>query len=273
MKSYDLTQRRPDTEVGQLPYLNRTNTGSPPAGKGYSIVEETISSILATVVLGLVVSGFYPLLIWGIGQGLFNHQANGSLIVAADGKTVLGSELLGQNFGGKQYFNPRPSAAGAAGYDPTASGGTNLGPTSDKLVNGQHKKDAAGKPVNDPTNYDGIKDLVAAYRAANGLQETDAVPADAVTRSGSGLDPHISVANASLQVARVARERNLDEAAVRQLLNKYTEGRDLSVFGEARVNTLLLNLALDGKLPHTAGTDHGAGGKLTSIKDVDVTAP
>jgi K+-transporting ATPase ATPase C chain len=249
MKTYDLTQRRPQTDQGQLLYMNRAGDDRPISGKGYSIIQETISSILATVVLGIVVSGFYPLLMWGIGQGLFNHQANGSLIVAADGKTVLGSALLGQNFGGKQYFNPRPSAAGAAGYDPTASGGTNLGPTSDKLVNGQHKKDAAGKPVNDPSNYDGIKDLVPAYRSANGLKDTDAVPADAVTRSGSGLDPDISVDNALLQLPRVARERNLDEAAVRRLLDKYTTGRDLGVFGEARVNTLLLNLALDGKLP------------------------
>ena len=216
--------------------------------KTYSIIEETISSILATVVLAVVVSGLYPLLVWGLGQGLFHHQANGSLIVAADGKTVLGSELLGQNFGGKTYFNPRPSAAGAAGYDPTASSGTNLGPTSDKLVNGQHKKDAAGNVVNDPSNYDGIKDLVAAYRVANGLKDADAVPADAVTRSGSGLDPHISVANAALQFPRVARERNMAPAAVQRLLDKYTEGRDLGLFGEARVNVLRLNLALDGKL-------------------------
>ncbi len=248
MKTYDLTQRRPDGDKGQFNYINQAGHSLPASGKGYSLVEETISSILATIVLAVVVSGFYPLLIWGLGQGLFQHQANGSLIMAADGKTVLGSALLGQNFGGKQYFNPRPSAAGAAGYDPTASGGTNLGPTSDKLVNGQHKKDAAGKPVNDPSNYDGIKDLVPAYRTANGLKDTDAVPADAVTRSGSGLDPHISVANALLQLPRVARERNLDVATVQQMVNKYTEGRDWGLFGEARVNTLLLNLALDGKL-------------------------
>ena len=253
MKTYDLNQRASEVENGQLPYRDRPETSYPVSGKGYSIVEETISSILATVVLGIVVSGFYPLLIWGIGQGLFHHQANGSLVVAADGQTVLGSELLGQNFGGKQYFNPRPSAAGAAGYDPTASSGTNLGPTSDKLVNGQHKKDASGKVVNDPSNYDGIKDLVAAYRSANGLKDTDAVPADAVTRSGSGLDPAISVSNALLQLPRVARERKLDEAVVRQTLDKYTEGRDLGVFGEPRVNTLLLNLALDGKLPAEGG--------------------
>ena len=250
MKAYDLSQRRPNTNAGLLLQTDRAGAGTPVTpGKGYSIIEETISSVLATVVLAVVVSGLYPLLIWGLGQSLFNHKANGSLIVAADGKTVLGSELLGQNFGGKTYFNPRPSAAGAAGYDPTASSGTNLGPTSDKLVNGQHKKDAAGNVVTDPSNYDGIKDLVAAYRTANGMKETDPVPADAVTRSGSGLDPHISVANAALQLSRVARERKMDEAAVRQLIDKYTEGRDLGVFGEPRVNVLLLNLALDGKVP------------------------
>ena len=218
----------------------------------YSVWHELLTSLLATVVLGVIVSGLYPLVVWGLGQGLFHHKANGSLIVAADGTTVLGSELLGQNFGGKQYFNPRPSAAGAAGYDPTASGGTNLGPTSDKLINGQHKKDAAGKDVADPSNFDGIKDLVAAYRAANGLKDTDAVPADAVTRSGSGMDPHISVANALLQVPRVARERGKSPEEVRQLVDRYTQGRDLGIFGEPHVNTLLLNLALDGKLPSVA---------------------
>ena len=128
MKTYDLTQRRPNGDSGLLMQTDRAGASLPaPTGKGYSLIEETISSVLATVVLAVVVSGLYPLLIWGIGQGLFNHQANGSLIVAADGKTVLGSALLGQNFGGKTYFNPRPSAAGAAGYDPTASSGTNLG--------------------------------------------------------------------------------------------------------------------------------------------------
>ena len=233
--------------------MKSSEVSSAAAGGGDpSLVRETVSAVLATVVLAVVVSGLYPLVIWGLGQGLFHHKANGSLIVAADGTTVLGSELLGQNFGGKQYFNPRPSAAGAAGYDPTASGGTNLGPTSDKLVNGQHRKDADGKPVSDPGNFDGVKDLVAAYRTANGLQETDPVPADAVTRSGSGLDPHISVANALLQIPRVARERGKSPDEVRKLVDRYTEGRDLGVFGEARVNTLLLNLALDGKLASVA---------------------
>ena len=226
-----------------------TDTVPPVVMEDDSLLGETVRSLVATVVLGVVVSGLYPLVVWGIGQSLFRHQANGSLIVAADGKTVLGSELLGQNFGGKQYFNPRPSAAGAAGYDPTASGGTNLGPTSNKLINGQHKKDAAGNALNDPSNFDGVKDLVAAYRTANGLKASDAVPADAVTRSGSGLDPDISVANAALQVPRVARERGQSEDEVRRTVARYTRGRDLGVFGEARVNTLLLNLALDGKLP------------------------
>ncbi len=253
MKTSDLTQRRPGTDQSSSIQTDRAGASVPSPAHDYSLLNETLTSILATVVLGLVVSGLYPLVVWGLGQGLFHHKANGSLVIAADGTTVLGSELLGQNFGGKQYFNPRPSAAGAAGYDPTASGGTNLGPTSDKLINGQHKKDATGKDVVDPSNFDGIKDLVAAYRSSNGLKETDAVPADAVTRSGSGLDPHISVANALLQIPRVARERGRSADEVRQLVDKYTEGRDLGLFGEPHVNTLLLNLALDGKLPSVAG--------------------
>ena len=224
-----------DTSPSLLIQTDRAGAGTPIPGKDYSLVEETISSVLATVVLGLVVSGLYPLLVWGLGQGLFNHKANGSLILAADGKTVLGSELLGQNFGGKTYFNPRPSAAGAAGYDPTASGGTNLGPTSDKLINGQHKKDAAGNAVNDPSNFDGIKDLVAAYRTANGLKDTDPVPADAVTRSGQRHGPaHLAwptrCCNSRAWRASAASRRT----EVRQkLVDKYTEGRDLGVFGEA----------------------------------------
>ncbi len=251
MQTSNPAKRRVNSDEAPL-RTDRQVANLPAADGGYSLARETISALLATLVLGLVVSGLYPLVVWGLGQGLFKHKADGSLVMAADGQTVLGSELLGQNFSGKQYFNPRPSAAGAAGYDPTASGGTNLGPTSDKLINGAHKKDAAGQPVNDPSNFDGIKDLVAAYRTANGLKETDPVPADAVTRSGSGLDPHISVENARLQLPRIARERGKSEDEVRQLVDKYTEGRDLGVFGEARVNTLLLNLALDGKLPSPA---------------------
>ena len=246
--------RSPVAENGRprgtpYPVTTTTPAAGPTVDPGYSFLGELKSSILATVVLGVIVSGLYPLIVWGLGQGIFKQKANGSLITAADGSTILGSSLIGQNFSGKNYFNPRPSAAGAAGYDPTASGGTNLGPTSDKLINGQHKKDAAGKDVNDPTNFDGVKDLVAAYRTANGLKDTDPVPADAVTRSASGMDPSISIANARLQVPRVAAERKLDPAAVQALVDKHTRGRDLGIFGEPAVNTLTLNLELDGKLP------------------------
>src|ERR1700677_1960651 len=158
-----------------------------------NLFAEIIRSIGATVVFVIILCGLYPLIVFGAGQLLFKHKADGSLIVSKDGK-IIGSEWIGQNFTLKQYFHPRPSAAGN-GYDPTSSGGTNLGPTSDKLINGVHVKDAAGKDVNDPSNFDGIKDLATAYRADNGLKDTDLVPADAVTRSASGLDPHISVKN------------------------------------------------------------------------------
>ncbi len=198
---------------------------------------------LVTAVFIVLLCGAYPLAVWAGAQLLFPKQANGSLITDADG-TVRGSRLLAQNFGSDRYFQPRPSAAGT-GYDATSSGGTNYGPTSAKLANGSHAKDAAGKNVDDPGNFDGIKDLVAAYRTANGLKETDPVPADAVTRSGSGLDPHISVANARLQAARVARARGLSLAAVEALIVAHTEDRDLGVLGEARVNVLTLNLAMD----------------------------
>ena len=148
----------------------------------------------------------FPAVITAIAQALFPHQANGSLI-EQDGR-VVGSELIGQSFSAPGYFHPRPSAAGS-GYDASASGGTNLGPTSDKLINGIHKKLPDGE--DDPGNYDGIRDLAAAYRKENGLPDNAPVPADAVTRSASGLDPHISPANAALQVARVARARGLPE--------------------------------------------------------------
>jgi len=181
-------------------------------------------AIVATLVLAVICCGLYPLIVFGISQLLFPHQANGSLITAADG-TIRGSKLLGQSFSDAKYFHPRPSAAGN-GYDATSSGGSNLGPTSQKL------KDA-------------IKDRIADYRKENGLAHTDAVPADAVTASGSGLDPEISLPNAELQIPRVAKARALSEDKVRELVHQNTDGRDLGVFGDPGVNVLQLNLVLD----------------------------
>jgi K+-transporting ATPase ATPase C chain len=186
---------------------------------------EIRGAVFATVVLAVVCCGLYPLVVFGIAQVAFRDQANGSLIVGQDG-TVRGSRLLGQGFTGEKYFHPRPSAAGN-GYDAANSSGSNLGPTSQKL-------------------NDAVKERLETYRKENGLKETDAVPADAVTASGSGLDPHISVRNAELQAARVAKARKLEETAVRKLLQQHTERADLGVLGEPGVNVLQLNLALDG---------------------------
>lgn len=186
-------------------------------------------AIMSTVVLAIVCCGLYPVVVWGIAQVAFKDKADGSLIVAKDGR-VRGSSLLGQNFTGEKYFHPRPSAAGANGYDAASSSGSNLGPTSQKL------KDA-------------VKDRIAAYRAAEGLPEGEAVPADAVTASGSGLDPHISVRNAELQSARVAKARQLTLDKVRELIRANTAEPGLRIFGDAGVNVLTLNLALDSLSP------------------------
>ena len=185
---------------------------------------ELKTSVLLTAVLVVLLCGAYPLAVWVGAQALFPGKANGSLIVDQDG-AVRGSALLAQNFSSEKYFQPRPSAAGT-GYDATSSSGTNLGPTSQKLA-------------------DSIKAAVAAYRTANGLVADAPVPADAVTSSGSGLDPHISVANAELQALRVARTRGLPLESVRTLIARHTADRDLGVLGEPGVNVLLLNLALD----------------------------
>jgi len=190
-------------------------------------LKELWTAIVATVILCLVVSGVYPVVIWGLGQGLFPHQANGSLI-ERNGQSV-GSELLAQGFSGARYFHPRPSAAGT-GYDPLNSGGSNLGPTSQKLI-------------------DGIKANAAQYRQENGLGAEAVVPADAVTASGSGLDPHISIQNARLQIPRVAKERGLTEDAVRAQVAKATEQPFLGIGGDPGVNVLKLNIALDAGVP------------------------
>lgn len=185
---------------------------------------EARRSVLAVAVLAVVLCGLYPLAAWILAQGLFPGRANGSLI-ARDG-VVVGSSLIGQRFSGPEYFHPRPSAAGQ-GYDGGRSGGTNLGPLSKALA-------------------ETVRDRIAAYRAENGLGASIPIPADAVTASASGLDPHISPENARLQAPRVARVRGLAEADVRARIEACTEGRALVILGEPRVNVLRLNLALDG---------------------------
>jgi K+-transporting ATPase ATPase C chain len=179
-----------------------------------------ISLVFFTVLCGLA----YPLLITGVAQGVFPRQANGSLITR-DGE-IVGSSLVGQNFSGPEYFHPRPSAAGADGYDGGASSGSNLGPSSAAL-------------------FERVTEGVATVRETNGLDDDARVPVDAVTTSASGLDPHISPAYAELQVARVAEERGLDESVVRDLVNENRDNALLFVAGEPRVNVLRLNLALD----------------------------
>lgn len=199
-------------------------------------------SIVVTIFFVIFTGLLFPAAIWAIGQAAFPKQANGSLIKNAKGE-VIGSELIAQGFAKPEYFHPRASAAGN-GYDPTSSGGTNLGPTSDKLINGIHKKLPDGK--DDPGNFDGIKDLAAAYRKENDLPDNQPIPADAATRSASGLDPHISPANAYVQAKRVAAARHMTEDQVKKLIDDNTEGRFLGLYGEPAVNVLRLNLALDG---------------------------
>ncbi|MBI5831227.1 MAG: K(+)-transporting ATPase subunit C [Armatimonadetes bacterium] len=177
-----------------------------------------------TIVLALLTGVVYPLAITAAARLAFPYSANGSLLRDARGR-VVGSALLGQRFGSPRYFQPRPSAAGD-GYDAAASAGSNLGPTSRKLA-------------------DAMAERVAAYRQLNGLAATQPVPADAVTASASGLDPHISPANAYLQVARVARERGLSVEQVGRLVARHTQPRQLGFLGEPRVNVLRLNLDLD----------------------------
>jgi len=190
-----------------------------------SIINELRISIIATVCLAVVLCGVYPAVVWLGAQGLFPDQAAGSL-VSVKGQTV-GSTLLAQPFTGPGYFHPRPSAAGS-GYDAANSGGSNLGPTSRKLI-------------------DAVKERTIAYRKENNLAPADVIPVDAVTASASGLDPHISVKNALMQAGRVAKARSIGEERLRTMILARTEGRDMGIFGEPRVNVFLLNLDIDGK--------------------------
>lgn len=188
------------------------------------LLREFKVSALVTVALVILLCGVYPLVVWGIAQIAFPSQANGSL-VARQGQ-IVGSDLIAQNFTGPQYFHPRPSAAGDTGYDGTSSGGSNLGPLSGKLV-------------------DQVKERIAAYRTENHLAPDNLIPADAVTASGSGLDPHISLKNAEIQARRVTAARGLSPAQVANLIETCTDGPGLGFLGEPGVNVLKLNLALD----------------------------
>ncbi len=197
-------------------------------------------ALLLNLVFILVCGLAFPAVVTGIAQTVFPRQANGSL-VTQDGK-VVGSEIIGQGFAKPEYFHPRPSAAGS-GYDAANSSGTNLGPTSDKLINGipDDPKTEADE------SFDGVKQLAAKYRTENGLAADAVVPADAVSRSASGLDPHISPKNAELQASRVAKARKMDEAKVRELIAANTDKPFAGVFGDPGVNVLRLNRALDGR--------------------------
>jgi len=190
-----------------------------------TLLEHLRISLVSTLVLAVILCGVYPLVVWGIAQAFFPDQANGSLVYR--GRTVVGSALIGQDFKEPAYFHPRPSAAGK-GYDAASSGGSNFGPISKAFL-------------------EAVAERVKVYRLENGLPEDLQVPADAVTASASGLDPHVSIQNAILQVPRVARARRLDEETVLRLVREHTEGPDLGIFGETRVNVLLLNLDLDRK--------------------------
>ena len=182
-----------------------------------------LAPIRISITLLLLLGGLYPMVIVGAGQVLFHHQAQGSIITNSDGMPV-GSELIGQAFDKDIYFHPRPSAAGADGYDATSSGGSNLGPTNQKLID-RVKRDAEALRGENPS-----------------LQR---LPADLLTASFSGLDPDISVDGAMAQVPRVAKARSLPESQVAALVQSHITGRDLGIFGERRVNVLKLNMALD----------------------------
>ena len=291
---------------------------------GGSLLGHIWASIGVTIVLGVICCAIYPAVVWGLGQALFPHQANGSLLTkdgsfTTDDKQAVGSALIGQPFTAPQYFHPRPSAANnsagpsyapTGGYDATSSGGTNYGPLSDELINGATTQPsvAAGTttaPSTQPSEvlaYDGVRlrtihyaidnnisfklYQVAAdgtkteaplknYQNADGsLKDTalvdafphsgatagliaadfsELIPGDAVTASGSGLDPHISPANANIQADRVATARHASVDVVKKLIAQYTDGPDLGFLGDPGVNVLRLNLALDKNYPTQAG--------------------
>ena len=183
-------------------------------------MKDLITSILMILVFTITLGLIYPFAVWGVSQVIFPFQANGSLI-EKDGK-IIGSELIGQKFSSDKYFHSRLSSSD---YDAANSGGTNLGPTSEKLIN-RIKTDAETMQKESPNKQ---------------------IPVDLVTTSSSGLDPHISPAAAEYQIPRVSKARNISEEDLRKLVSEFTEGRDFGIFGEPRINVLKLNLALDKK--------------------------
>ncbi len=292
-------------EVGELRSHEQASDG------GDTMFGHLWASISSTVILLVICCGIYPVVVWAVAQGVFPKQANGSLVkkdgtLTSKDDEAVGSGLLGQNFSAAGYFHPRPSAAGN-GYDASSSSGSNLGPLSDKLINGQTNP-ATTQPTTQPESlaFDGVRLRTIHYAMDNGIafklynvrgdgtgdklevplsKFTDAqgnlndvalvdafphagdapdrltlvagdfaqpIPGDAVTASGSGLDPHISPANAGIQAARVAKARGVSAEQLRQLIDEHTDRPSLGVLGEPGVNVLMLNLALDAKYPPPA---------------------
>lgn len=197
------------------------------------LFQEIKTSLLTMAALLIILCGLYPVVVWGLAQLAFPRQANGSLVTRQG--QIVGSDLIAQNFTSPRFFHPRPSTAGDTGYDGVNSGGSNLGPLSQKLM-------------------DQVKERVAAYRAENHLAPEVRIPADAVTASGSGLDPHISLKNAALQAPRVAAARGVSPDRIERLIATCLDGPDLGFLGEPRVNVLRLNLALEAL---TSGSHDG----------------
>jgi K+-transporting ATPase ATPase C chain len=207
---------------------NASPSALPPGAAPFAaVVAQLRPAVMALIVLTLVTGCLFPATLYVLGRRLFPDQAAGSLLMRRG--VVVGSRLIGQAFTRPIYFQPRPSAAGN-GYDATQSGGANLAPANPRLV-------AA------------VQQAAGDFRARNGLAPDATIPIDAVTSSGSGLDPHISPANAALQMGRVAASRGVDVSVVRRLVSQHTVGRQLGILGEPRVSVLELNLALDQTAP------------------------
>ncbi|MHB8277267.1 MAG: K(+)-transporting ATPase subunit C [Candidatus Humimicrobiaceae bacterium] len=188
------------------------------------MVKNILRSFLLLIIFTIILGFLYPLLITGISKIIFHYRSSGSLIKYGD--KIVGSELIGQNFTGEQYLHPRPSAAGKDGYDPLSSGGSNYAPTNEDFISA-------------------VKERISNLRKENNLEDYIKIPSDAVTSSGSGLDPDISVDNAILQADRIAKKRNIPVSEINDLIRQNTEKRMLGFLGEPKVNVLKLNLLLD----------------------------